>query len=770
MNFIVLIHKNNGFHDISKQDIYRQFWTVVCMVLIALLAGYSTLAMAANKENSQSARIVDTDGLVEFSQPKVAEWKTARPGQALNPGDSVRTGARSRVALLLADESLIKLKEHSDFSLGEVAPSAGWTLLRDGKTSPPSIKSIFEMKKGGAWFLNKNRAVAIKLKTPLGVIGVRGTELSVRLDGEDEDSSLKVATLEGQAHLQNDQGEIFIDSGEEAIARKGSAPTKRLLLHPEEAVQWTITVPPVFAPQIMKGSSVRSQAGWEHLQQGQFEQALAIFAKISDPDPTDLQGQISALIVLQQLKQASSVLAAAQAKHPKLAGFILQKAWLNLMSGKIVKANQALVAFTEKNPTEAMGWQLRALTALALDHRHEMLDSANNAVKYGPDSATSWIVMAYIYQARFQLDLAGEAIRKALILEPENVTALITWAKLQFGSDRTTNALQTIERAAKLAPDNAEVNNLNGFILFSLRKIEEAIVAFEKSTNIDTAFSEPHMGLGLSYMRQGDTARALEEITTAILLDPRRALLRSYWAKMLYQIGRHDKALDVLKMAKTLDNRDPTPELYQAIIFKDLNRPTEAINAINRAIALNDNRAVYRSRFLLDGDLAVKNIDLSKLFNQLNLSPWAKNKAAASIRQDYTNASGHLFYAGTLAEEEERSAATNTENLLARLFMPANVNSFNSFNNYTTFMEKPAVDVELSATVGNQHVFQQFHSVTGAIPKVDFAYTLGYVTANSDGWRESHVDKRRSLVGYAKWDSPEKGSLYLAASQTDMET
>ena len=753
----------------TQQTDTRVFRAMVCMVFVSLFSFSPVLAMDVGEEATQSARIIDTEGLVEFFQPASSRWHTARSGQELHPGDSVRTGTHSRVSLLLADESLIKLKEQSDFSLAEVAPSAGWALLRKGKTSPPSIQSMFTMRRGGVWFLNKNRAVAIRLKTPMGVVGVRGTELSVQLDGEDEDGALRVATLEGQAHVQNDQGELTVSRGEEAVARPGLAPTKKLLLHPEEAVQWTITIPPLFTPRDLKVAHVRSTVGWDYVQQDQFVQAVDFFATVSDPDPTDFLGKIAALIALQKFKQADRSLEEAQARYPAFDVFVLQKAWLDLMTGEIVNANKILMSYTEKHPLNAMGWQLRALTALVLDDQDAMGRAAQTAVKLAPESATSWIIQTYVYQARFRLDLAGEAIQKALALEPENVTALLTWAKLQFGSGLTVDALTTIGKATARDPNNAEVNNLHGFILFSLRKVEEAIVAFEKAAKLDTALSEPHMGLGLSHMRQGDTARALEEITTAVLLDPRRALLRSYWAKMLYQVGRHDKALDVLEMARILDSRDPTPELYRAIILKDLNRPTEAIHAIHQAIALNNNRAVYRSRFLLDGDLAVKNVDLSKLFTQLNLTPWAKNKAAASIRQDYTNASGHLFYAGTLLEEEGRSTAANTENLLARLFMPANVNSFNSFNNYTAFVERPSADVELSVTGGNQHAFQQFHSVTGAIPDADFAYILGYDTSHSDGWRESHVDERRSVVGYAKWDGPEKGSLYLVASQSDVE-
>ena len=76
---------------------------------------------------------------------------------------------------------------------------------------------------------------------------------------------------------------------------------------------------------------------------------------------------------------------------------------------------------------------------------------------------------------------------------------------------------------------------------------------------------------------------------------------------MLYEIERFDKALDMLDRAAELDPRDPTPFFLKAIIFRDLNRPGEAIRTLNHAVKLNDNRAVYRSRYLLDRDLAVKN-------------------------------------------------------------------------------------------------------------------------------------------------------------------
>ena len=181
-------------------------------------------------------------------------------------------------------------------------------------------------------------------------------------------------------------------------------------------------------------------------------------------------------------------------------------------------------------------------------------------------------------------------------------------------------------------------------------------------------------------MRDGNTEAAFKQMAMAVLLEPQRAVLYSYWGKMLFQVGHFSKALNAFNRARSLDPKDPTSEYYKAILLRDLNRPGEAIRASKNAVALNDNRAVYRSRFLLDQDLAIRNTKLSGLCRELGLNAWARNKALASIKYDYTNFDSHLFYAGSLSQAEDRSYSFTSEALLARMLQPANVNTFNNFN------------------------------------------------------------------------------------------
>jgi len=71
-----------------------------------------------------------------------------------------------------------------------------------------------------------------------------------------------------------------------------------------------------------------------------------------------------------------------------------------------------------------------------------------------------------------------------------------------------------------------------------------------------------------------------------------------------------------------LDPKDPTPWFYEAILKQTLGRPVEALQDLQKSVELNDNRAVNRSRLLLDQDRAARTVSLADIyrdtgFNQL---------------------------------------------------------------------------------------------------------------------------------------------------------
>jgi Flp pilus assembly protein TadD len=570
------------------------------------------------------------------------------------------------------------------------------TLLRIDHNSKLTIdregpQTQLQLDYGRIWVLNKKIAANLAIKTPTAIIGIRGTELSITYD---EKNKTAVTALEGNAWVSNPLGALTLQAGEIASIDADSPPSKTITLTPENSVQWTVVIPKLISPELLTYST-----------------------------------------------------------HPEKATQI----WSQLQQRELSSAQQIAQTAIERYPEDGVLHLLHALSSLLTGDTDQALHTSLRATTLLPSSAESWIIHAYILQSIFQLQQAEDASNTALTLSPGHPIASQQLARLQFGSGRTKEAKATLDKiqieSEKNTTHQAQINTLKGFIALSLRQLDQAHLHFKQAIQQDDSQAEPHLGLGLIAARRGESSKAKTEITTAILLNPRRALLRSYWAKILYQLGRHQKALDVLHIAQNIDPRDPTPHLYRALILHDLNRPSEAIQALHKAVALNNQKAVYRSRLLLDKDLAVKNISLASLYSQLGLNGWARTRALAAIQEDISNPSAHLFLANTLDQEGTRAWASQTEHLLARLMQPANNNTFNSYNHYTTFLEQPSRDSTLTLRTGNQQSHEEKLIISGYQPEHHFAWQAGLLHSTTDGWRNTNGSKAKALATYLKWEA-----------------
>ena len=139
------------------------------------------------------------------------------------------------------------------------------------------------------------------------------------------------------------------------------------------------------------------------------------------------------------------------------------------------------------------------------------------------------------------------------------------------------------------------------------------------------------------------------DIEIAVGLDPDNALLRSYLGKAYFEERttnpltifeelvknfpnqENTLAAEQFAIAKRLDPNDPTPWLYNAIRLQSENRPVEALRDIEKSIELNDNRAVYRSRELLDQDQAARGTSLARIYNDLGFEQLGINEATKSL-------------------------------------------------------------------------------------------------------------------------------------------
>lgn len=146
----------------------------------------------------------------------------------------------------------------------------------------------------------------------------------------------------------------------------------------------------------------------------------------------------------------------------------------------------------------AQGFQ-EAETALALDpnlleaHRamgyayestgnyEEAIASYRNALNINPKLVTLWLRLGLNYRALYQqtgaeeyVDQAIQAFGQANAIDPENIDPYLYLSRTHYQNDELGTAIQYLEQALKLAPDNPDIHGRLGLILFKKRNYEGA--------------------------------------------------------------------------------------------------------------------------------------------------------------------------------------------------------------------------------------------------------------------------------------------------------
>ena len=796
----------------NRFDVFLQ----VGVILLLLLQTVSIAGAAT----PLAGKLIQLQGQVAVRRAGSLDWAPGRLDQDLFVGDAVQTGPVSRAAILAVDESQIKLNENTLFVIKSAAPSPrlGWGKPIPAAAVEPGL-SLYQVPQGEIWLRNSNEKFRFEIETPALTAAVRGTELDLRVA---PDGLTAVVLLSGALVLANPQGQVALNPGEEGLARPGEAPTKRVLVQPADAVQWSLAYPGIVSyrdlPLRPGPSARRAPAGppaaaslvrqaEADYDQGRLDQAQklaeqALAADRSNPRALTLLGWISlqrhdpvaaegyflqvaaaddaavvglALALYRQNKvwEAYEVMRQARGRLEAPPLLTTMSGFFALMAGQVDQARRLLENAAAQAPDAALPKALLAQIALVQNRKQAARSAAEQAVALNPRSPAAQVTVALVDLSFFEMDAARRRLEQALDADPAFVEAYVYLARIWLGSDYLSRAWRTIQTALELAPREAEVLSTAGFVRLGYRDYQGARKFFERAVEANPNFGDPHLGLGHYHFRYRAFDRGLAEILTATLLEPRISQFQSFLGKALYQMRTFDKALETYDYAKTLDPLDPTPYLYKGIALTDLNRPGEAVQEINKSIALNDNRAVFRSRLMLDRDLAVRNYNLAYAYANLGLGDWAYSKALTAVKKDPTNSSAQLFLSRSFAATRQRVGASSSAFLLFKLLSPANQNTFATGNDYTPMFEMPYGRVLASGEIGvwdsiDQNIQNYSLEVYGGLPGLAGDLFASY--GRDQGFRRHNSDVRSQfLSGLTKWDVSPKTSLLFQSLYFDRE-
>ena len=183
-----------------------------------------------------------------------------------------------------------------------------------------------------------------------------------------------------------------------------------------------------------------------------------------------------------------------------------------------------------------------------------------------------------------------------LARDPNHVQALGVRALALSNLDRHQEAIQAVQRAVELAPQNARLwNNLGKILEAAPGGRPRAIEAYDRSLGLErTANTLINRAALYKDLRRND--EALRDLNEAIQLDPEQARAYELRGYVHGVGGRIDQAVADFDQAVELDPRRGASWANRGMAYSQQGDMVTALESYDRAIALEPNTAHHRAQ------------------------------------------------------------------------------------------------------------------------------------------------------------------------------
>jgi len=599
----------------------------LCCLLMLAAGGRADEGSTACASGTLVGEVISVQGAVDVLDARGELLRRLLPGGEIGPsdrrlcrGETLRTGPLGRATLLVREPPSV-IRVHPDTLLAtdetgsvRVPPPES----TDDADEPSglldrcrrAVDRVWLDLRRGALRLFTTEPTRLNVDTPYLNASVEGTEFSLRVD----EVRTTLDVVDGEVLACNTSGGLLVPSGSSATAEAGQAP--RIRVDPQDAVQWTLHYPVL---ELGTEGSRRTREALELIGAGRVTEALALL---------------------------------------------------------------------DDGENDAVALALRSIVSVVADERERARVLARRAIRLDPEAALAWTALSYVQQASFALaealgsaataaDLAsrdvargtvGAAPRDAAVVAAAAATARLAELELIAGDPRS--ARRAAERAVELAPELSRTHTVLGFLHLDERDGAAASASFRRARERDESDPLPRLGLGLLDIGEGRIGAALLHLEAAVALDPESSLARAYLGRAYALDGRHAQALDQLRLAEAIDASDPLPHLHRAFVLQKINDAHGALIDLQTALDKNDNRAVFRTRSLLDADLAATLAARGRIYEEVGFTGLTLLEGTEALHRNPRDHAAHRLMADAYRLRPRHEIARASEQLQAQMRQP----------------------------------------------------------------------------------------------------
>ncbi len=543
---------------------------------------------------AQDADILMVVGPGEVRTSEPSAWTPARAPQKLVSGSFVRTGPDAQMALLLRDQTQLRLNQN--------------TTLQIRSLQAGSDSTVLSLTQGRLWAQVKQLATGVvrvasaavlpnrlRIITPTATVGIRGTDWELVV-GDQGITTLTVVS--GEVEMANEFGRVSVGANEQAVAEAGKAPVKSLLSSARDRVQWVTAYRPAPA-RWLPSPPAALQAAVRDIEAGAYAKALAALESN--------RSQVAASLLL---------------------------ADVYIYLGRTADAVNVLAPFSQAGRGDPAATALQGRALLVAGRLDEAASLLQEGLKTHP--ADRELVLAVADVARVQGD-ADQALRwfsQVTLAHPKSHEAWFGVGRIQVDKEDLSKAKAALDEAIRLSPNEAGYQGERATLLALSGDLKAARTAFDEALKQHPDDYLAWTGLGILQLKTGEPQQALESFLKATVLEPRFARAQLYVGVTYYQLGDAQRAIEAVNRAAQLDEKDPLPYLMLGLIHGDAQELALATEAAQQA--------QVRMPFLKSANQL-----LNDQKGSANVGTALANRGMEEWAQSYATASYNPYWAGS---------------------------------------------------------------------------------------------------------------------------
>jgi tetratricopeptide (TPR) repeat protein len=215
--------------------------------------------------------------------------------------------------------------------------------------------------------------------------------------------------------------------------------------------------------------------------------------------------------------------------------------------------------------------------------------------KLNPDDVRLPAAQGELAQSMGQLEQALAHFERAVALEPKRSTTYTHLAQVALNKGLLDKATAAIATALQLSPLDFRSLETQGEIFVANNKAAEAVDVFVEAARQAPASAQKDLVQNASTLLRNTGGKALAEgfLSKVVAIEGIDPAILSDWGNLLIEQQQFEEALRIFSVAAQRDAKEPFYYEMVGALQRRLKRPTEAVAAFQKSLAIADRAVVH---------------------------------------------------------------------------------------------------------------------------------------------------------------------------------